>query len=131
MDEAMHPDADDERSIADVTKDDGHSIRNQIARVTCAKTEVKPLNESYVPVNFIPDEALAMIAAWESLNLTASYHSDQMDIDESVLENHVETALPYATVLPYTLSAPPKRYFRTFWRSISRKILESTNIHQK
>ncbi len=70
--------------------------------------------EAYVPVNCIKPEVYAMIAAWEACELSRVKVDDReggdtIDICETW---HCSTS-----------SAPPKRYYLTFWRSVTRRIL--------
>ncbi len=80
-----------------------------------AATEDK-IPQAYVPVNFIPPEAYALIAAWEASNSTTAGLADHMDIEYA--------SAPVAQDIDNDL-APPKRFSRTFWRSVSRRILAS------
>ncbi len=80
--------------------------------------------ESYVPVNFISDEVYALIAAWEASSLATS--SDGIDIENasvplvSASRNNIE---PTRHIDDFT---PPKRFYRTFWSSISKRIIASS-----
>ena len=69
--------------------------------------------KEYVPDNVIHLEACALIAAWEAFNSTA------------ISLNHMDITDAPGDVVPIIDSglAPPKRYFRTFWRSLSRRVL--------
>ena len=80
--------------------------------------------ENYVPVNFIPEAALKMIMTWQLKR------QDQMEISDS---SSITAAVPSSNVLGagtgeyerfYAVGAPPKRFYRTFWRSIARRLLE-------
>ena len=62
----------------------------------------------YVPVNYICPEAYALLATF---NYQAC-DSERMDVD---------SCSPASTS---TSMAPPKRFFRTFWRSISLRLLD-------
>jgi hypothetical protein len=82
-------------------------------------------DEIYHPVHFIPDEVIELIRNWEE-----TYRKKQ------ALENAVHSmgTVPF-TDFPSTESVldpircvsvpqpPPKRFYRTFWRSVSQRIL--------
>ena len=83
-------------------------------------------DEAYVPVNFIEPEVYAMIAAWEACELKgrASEASSECSLDarqDAVCE-------PSRCV---SITAPPKRFYRAFWRSTTRRMLEQArkSIH--
>jgi hypothetical protein len=84
-------------------------------------------NEMYHPVNFIPDEVYELIRSWELAHLKshASIHAiHSMDIEqESVTESSGSVFEPmrFKTV---AVAPPPKRFFRTFWQSVTRRILQ-------
>ena len=80
--------------------------------------------ENYVPVNFIPEAALKMIMTWQL------QRQDQMEISGY---SSITAAVPSPNVTGagtgeherfYAVGAPPKRFYRTFWRSIARRLLE-------
>ncbi len=77
--------------------------------------------EEYVPVNFIPAEVYALFTAWEKSNLTTTSLSDHMDFDES---SEPAQLMPE----PAQYMAPPRRYSRTFWKSLSRRILLASSL---
>jgi hypothetical protein len=83
--------------------------------------DVKPSMEADVPGDFIPDEVYALIAAWEltdcSLGMTPS---DRMDFDADLVPPSPNIFEPVRRLKTF---APPKRFYRTFWRSASRRIL--------
>ena len=81
----------------------------------CAKSD----ESAYVPVNFIKDEVYQLLAAFEkSCALQSAVVAQESDVmDTSTLEAGIEFEL----TLPLTL---PKRYFRTFWRSAVRRLIE-------
>ena len=91
----------------------------------------KKISETYVPVNVIPQAVYAMIAAWEQSELNR----------QDVMDGSGSAAMTSAASLSGTLSlndyepmricnfeAPPKRFYRTFWRSLARRILESDKL---
>ncbi len=72
----------------------------------------------------IPDEVCTYNSAYDSVILTIQ-GSDPMDLDaasETVSKNKFEPA----RCLDDT--APPKRFYRTFWRSVAIRILALSNI---
>ena len=70
-------------------------------------------DDHYVPVNYIPDEVIAMIQVWQL------QRRDVMEVSGT----DAPTLEEYAPLMSQT--APPKRYFRTFWRSIARRLLQA------
>jgi hypothetical protein len=82
--------------------------------------------EIYVPINFIPDEAYALIAAFEASFVHEPIQADLMDIDTASLpsSNHLESG-------ESCLNDPPKRYYRTFWKSASRRIIALKSIEAR
>ena len=68
--------------------------------------------EAYVPENYISPEVYALLAAAEA---SAARRTD--DLEGAVL-NMTENACALLCV------APPKRFYRTFWRSISQRLLD-------
>ncbi len=68
----------------------------------------------YVPVNYICPEVYALIAAWESAS--KQVHSTGTSTPKAVLmKNSLQS--------PCSAAVPPKRFFRTFWKSLSRKLM--------
>ena len=65
--------------------------------------------DHYIPVNYISEEVVAMIQVWEL------QRRDVMEVFCTKLEQ-------YAPLM--SQKGPPKRYFRTFWRSIARRVLQ-------
>ena len=68
--------------------------------------QVGTQDDNYVPVNLIPDEVRAMIKAWQ---LQKREKMEVSTIGAPTLEIHE----PLRTC---SQTAPPKRFFRTFWR---------------
>lgn len=101
--------------VATVRKRKQRFGRTQARAIGAAILEDSSTNDVYVPENDIPDEVLSLIAAWESSNLTFSR-----------MDSSVSSAPAVICMLEPAACAhfkPPKRFFRTFWRSISRRIL--------
>ena len=72
-------------------------------------------DDNYVPVNHIPEEVRAMIKAWE---LQRREKMEVSATDALELED-------YEPLRTCSQTAPPKRFFRTFWRSVTRRLLEN------
>ncbi len=77
------------------------------------------------PVNFIPDEADAFLAALESAYLTETNSSDPMDLDTALVPVSCTIFEPARCLKEF---APPKRFYRTFWRSIAKRILALSHM---
>ena len=108
----------------------GKSFRSVQKEDAVVQTQAKPVKETskedYIPVNFITDEVYAMIAAWEASNSTVMASSDQtvfqmplLSVAQSIVEPHRRQS---------EVSAP-KRFYRVFWTSVSRRILASSREH--
>ena len=86
------------------------------------KTAFADEDEDYVPVNFIPEEVFAMIKAWELKQRDLIEVSDSMSVSRAASS---ETFRPedYEPLRVCSLAGPPKRFYRTFWRSAARRVL--------
>jgi hypothetical protein len=95
----------------------GDSLKSE---PSCEATEI------YRPVNFIPDEVYELIRNWEvaylkqhgliqAVDSTDKEASNESLSNESIFE---PTRLMSASV------APPKRFYRTFWRSLAWRTLQ-------
>ena len=79
------------------------------------------VDDDYVPVNFIKAEVYAMIAAWEASSMKYSDESAS-----NVMPDVQSCCQDFGIYEPIRCTpnfAPPKRFYRTFWRSITRKML--------
>ncbi len=77
--------------------------------------------KDYVPVNCISDEAYAFLAAYEArMTLRVPVKDDCKSLDTRDLD----TLKMYDPERILPNSAPPKRFFRTFWRSITLRMLD-------
>jgi hypothetical protein len=79
-------------------------------------------DEIYRPVNFIPDEVYEMIWTWEISCLKQRELAsavDSMEIDS--FSNSRSSDIDYQSIPEF---APPKRFFRTFWRSLTRRLVQ-------
>ena len=78
--------------------------------------------KTYSPENEIKPEVIAMLASWESrsADLKKNVGGDSVMVDapfECVNER-------YKPCFYCITTEPPKRFYRTFWRSISRRALQ-------
>ena len=75
---------------------------------------------SYEPVNFITTEIYSMIAAWESCE------TKRGEPDTGAVEStrEMESDALYQPLRYVPTVAPPKRFYRRFWRTIARRTLE-------
>ncbi len=113
--------ADDDLNTRD-TEIHANSEGNQQNMLTVVKNE-DGMNSSstyYVPVNFIPDEVLAYNADWESAYLSQMGSSDSMDLDSFTVSVSQGVFEPTRRLSDF---APPKRFYRRIWRSMTRRIL--------
>ena len=81
---------------------------------------------SYVPVNIIPEEVSAFIAAWEVSTLTTMSPSWDMSFDSALVPYSQDRFEPARRLNDF---APPKRFYRRFWSSLSRRILAFSSTH--
>ena len=77
-------------------------------------------DETYVPVNFINNEVYALIAAWEASEFKREESGEAAD---SALDADRDAL--YEPLRCRPTIAPPKRFYRTFWKSITRRTLEN------
>ena len=82
--------------------------------LTYSDDQVGTQDDNYVPVNLIPDEVRGMIKAWQ---LQRRERMEVSSTDAPASEDHE----PLRTC---SQTAPPKRFFRTFWRSVTRRMLK-------
>ena len=81
-------------------------------------------DECYRPVNFIPEEVYMLIKNWESAYLQRheSQVVESMDTESSTDPRSSESIFePFRCI---SVSQPPKRFYRTFWRSAARRMLQ-------
>ena len=77
--------------------------------------------ESYVPVNFIPEEAITMIKEWQQKR------AELKQVSGSVNESGEHLSADLLSPEPVRIcaqSATPRRFYRTFWRSAARRVLQ-------
>jgi hypothetical protein len=83
-------------------------------------------NQIYRPVNFIPDEVYELIRNWEVVYLKQQESIqaiDLMDTETSSDSRSSESIFEPMRLVPLS-EAPPKRFYRTFWRSVTRRIIQ-------
>jgi hypothetical protein len=98
----------------------------ELAVLTTTQNKKKFSSDPYVPVNFIPGEVFAFIAAWEEASTsTAPTSSTFVNQDESLVAVSRSVFEPFRRVNDF---APPKRFYRTFWRSVSKRILALSSM---
>ena len=95
------------------------------------KSGLKKALNSYVPENYISDEAYAMLSEVEA---RIAHREDDRILGEAmefvvqkVTVSSMASANNHEPGLALPLSAPPKRFCRLFWRSITRHLVESRN----
>jgi hypothetical protein len=119
----------EENSQSPMHHEAGTSNENSI---TTAMTTAAILDDGeYVPVNYISSELLALLAAAEA---SAARRADAMDLGtEEHDDANNDLTMPgsvidgkYDPVRILQCMAPPKRFYRTFWKLISRRLLAAT-----
>ena len=101
---------------------------------SCSGSAKSPKSASiqglYVPVNYISPEVYALLAAAEA-SATRRAESGNADADCMMPSGNRQGASPEITMEsvydPRSYAAqgvaPPKKYYRTFWKSISQRLL--------
>ncbi len=102
--------------------------------VTTTENGVLPKSESsceadeiYRPVNFIPDEVHALIRIWELARLRQQESADavdSMEIESATDSQAKEHVFEPIRCLTETAPPPPKLFHRTFWRSLTRRMVQ-------
>ena len=78
--------------------------------------------ETFRPVNFIPDEAHELIQNWE---LSLIRHKEVAStVDSEEIEPIITMQSLYEPMRFMESPPPPKRFHRTFWRSLTRRIYQ-------
>ena len=91
----------------------------------------KKTTDTYVPVNVIPQAVYAMIAAWEQSEVNRQDVMDDSGSAAMTAPASLSGALSLNNYEPMRIcnfEAPPKRFHRTFWRSLARRILDSDKL---
>ena len=91
---------------------------------THVKCEADCMSKVYVPDNFIPEEVRAYLAAWDAFYISKTSSPDGMELDTASLPASLDMFEPTRRLNDF---APPKRFYRTFWRSMARRVVESSN----
>ena len=99
--------------------DNGNVIKQSVV-LKQDKHEENTSKEVYGLVHFVTDEVHTSISAWEASNLVTITAVDHMDLEVARSPGSQNILDP--TRLLNDVSAP-KRFYRTFWRSVSRRIL--------
>jgi hypothetical protein len=94
-------------------------------------------DEKYIPVNFIPDSVHEMINAWQEAHTMhlGTYEMDMLvDSPPAAEVTHnqdIYEPVRSIAVSSVTVATAPKRFYRTFWRSAARRIIqrEKENIY--
>ncbi len=82
--------------------------------------------ETYVPVNFIPESVHALLKAWELSELTKRKDVTYFSVctSRTTSSPDVSGSVDYEPMRCMAKVVPPKKFYRTFWRSIVRRLLE-------
>ena len=82
-------------------------------------------DEKYTPVNFIPESVHDLIRSWKVSNLirqeALESTDDAMSVEGAAASNSDDVYEPLRFL---TESTPPKKFYRTFWRSAARRALQ-------
>jgi hypothetical protein len=83
-------------------------------------------SDTYVPVNFIPETAHALLKAWELSELTKRKDVTCFPVctNRTTSSPDVSGSVDYEPMRCMAKVVPPKKFYRTFWRSIVRRLLE-------
>jgi hypothetical protein len=79
-----------------------------------------------VPVNYISPEACALLAAAEASAARRANDLDTENMEEDAgygFSMLLHNAIDGVNVTELTLPTPPKKFYRTFWQSISLRLL--------
>ena len=77
------------------------------------------IKDAYEPVNYINDEVYAFMEAWEEC---ASQRAKSSDVSPMDRASSASEAV-YEPIRHMQDAVPPKRFYRTFWRSAARRVL--------
>ncbi len=89
-------------------------------------------DEMFCPVNFIPAEVYELIRTWELAHLQEHeliQAVDFMDTDSLSESQSSESVLQPNSLMP-AFEAPPKRFYRTFWKSRAKRLLQRERQRQ-
>jgi hypothetical protein len=87
---------------------------------------VREANEVYHPVNFIPKEVYELIQNWELAYLKKQESIQAFDSMETESSSDFVSSesIFEPTRFMSVSQAPPKRFYRSFWRSVTRRIIQ-------
>ncbi len=83
--------------------------------------------EIYRLVNFIPDEVYELFWIWELARLRQQESADAVDSMDTISVNYVQAnqyVLELIRCLTETAPPPSKRFHNTFWRSLTRRMVQ-------
>jgi hypothetical protein len=103
----------------DILHGNDEAAENGVSESQKSKEYNKTLSKTPVSVTFISD-ALATIKSTS----TSTSPVDHMDIDEILAPIMTDMFEPIRTIKEF---APPKRFYRRIWSSLSRRILTLSN----
>ena len=93
-----------------------------------SQKEARPDQDAYVPINYISPEAYAYLVAAEA---AAALRADTLEADGMDICAYGDAATPHCSqdglhdperIL--SSMAPPKKFYRTFWQSVSLRLLD-------
>ena len=99
-----------------IAKESDDSMLDRFSPVNPTNSEEKPEIEvdGYVPVNDISEEVMAMIKEWE----LQRYETTEVSSTDAPL------LVDYEPMRTCSKTTPPKRFFLSFWRSVTRRLLK-------
>ena len=121
------------RAIADTDRPfndcDGFTSAENTGRGDAMKTEPAcEADQTFRPVNFIPVEVYTLIRTWELAQAHQQRKPNQAidsTMDTDSLSDYQSGESVMQPMLSISVSeAPPKRFYRTFWRSRALRILQ-------
>ncbi len=92
---------------------------------TCEHVKNHRAEEVFDSVKF-PVEVNAFLEAWEEADSTKKIPFDFMELDSASFPIAQDMFEPARLIHDF---APPKRFYRAFWRSAARRILELPRTH--
>ena len=104
----------------------GFTAVERPASIDSLKTESAcKADEIYHPVNFFPDEVYELIRNWD-LTFRKQLELKQTVISMSDMEAFTDSSKSDLDPMrcASVVHPPPKRFYRTFWRSVTRRILQ-------
>jgi hypothetical protein len=80
--------------------------------------------QRYVPVNIIEEPVMRLIACWEDSMKKDAIRMDTLDMLTTAPSFSSDVCEPEQRF--HSGCAPPKRFVRTFWRSLSKRYVRAT-----